>query len=163
MGRRRIIWLAVLGTLAVFQLQGQTYTLSINSTAAWAPLAEFTGVAGEDYPASFESAANEYRFTVSRPGPPSTDPYEVTVRRQDTVWNAGLTLDVRRTGDGGGGGTISGGLSYQEIGTTDAPFWTGTGRKNNIPVQLRISGAFGGAGIPAGTYTTTVIYTITDT
>ena len=162
-GRQRGVCFVVIGTLAVFNLQGQ-YTLSIDNTDPWEPQADFVGLAGDDYPASFESDPNQYQLSVAPPGgPPGSQPdYEVTVRREDTVWDPGLTLEVRRTGDGGGPGTISGGLGYLAVSTTDAIFFEGRGRKSNIPVQLRLSGAFGGEGVPAGSYTTTVIYTIAD-
>ena len=160
---RRLLLFALFAALSAVALHAQTATITITPTTAWAPAISFTGLPGEDFAATFESAANEYRISVGNANPAVL--WIISVRRQDTTWHPGLTLDVRRTTDGGGGGSVgpAGTLNvYQQILTTDAMLMEGDRNRNNIRIQLRVSGAFGGAGVPAGVYTTTVLYTISD-
>lgn len=70
-------------------------------------------------------------------------------------------LFVKRTSDGTGGGTISGGTTYQQITDTDQSFFTGTGGKKAVTIEFKLDNV--SVQIPFGTYTTSVIYTIVDT
>ena len=159
---RRLLQLVLLWVAPAFALHAQTAEISMTPTTVWIPAISFVGLPGEDFAAGFESAANEYRISVGNANP-AVD-WRITVRRQDTTWHTGLTVEARRTGDGGGPGTVTGGTIgvYQTIGTTDAMLMEGRRNKNNIPIQLRAGGAFASAGVPAGSYVTTVIYTISD-
>ena len=163
---RRLFLFALFTALSAVAVHGQTATITITPTTAWAPAISFTGLPGEDFAATFESAANEYRIAVANAGPPGVVLWRVEVRRQDLLWDAGLLLEIQRTGPGtaGPGGQITAGdlNVYQSVGTINATLIEGRRGMTDIPFQLRVSGAFGGAGVPAGVYTTTIIYTISD-
>jgi hypothetical protein len=84
----------------------------------------------------------------------------VDVKKSDTNWHANFQLYVRRTSDGSGSGSISGGTSYQEITDTDQSFFNGTLDRSNITGQLELTGVT--VQIPVDTYTTTVYYTVVE-
>jgi hypothetical protein len=80
--------------------------------------------------------------------------------RTDVTWDSHLTLSVRRTSDGVGGGAISGGDSYLPLGTGTSTFFSGTGDRLNIQMQLRLDGV--SASVPANSYATTITFTVVD-
>jgi hypothetical protein len=75
-------------------------------------------------------------------------------------WNGSLTLWVRRSSSGSGGGTVQGGLSYQMLDAVSREFFTGTDDKIGIGVQLRLTGM--SVQIPDATYSCSVVYTVSD-
>jgi len=84
---------------------------------------------------------------------------------QQTVssnWDPLLKLYVRRSGDGTGLVTISGGSAFQQVTGASSLFFSGLlglgfGR-DNIPIQYKIEGL--SVLLPAKTYTTTILFTI---
>lgn len=119
--------------------------------------------AGNNYSTSaVESAANQFLFDIV--GGPSTN-FTLTVNRLDADWSNLLSVLVRRTGPGAGsGGFIAGGDNYQMVTTLPQTLSFGTfgpsGRRNNIPVQIRLAGI--SVLVPAKTYTTTLVFTISN-
>lgn len=91
----------------------------------------------------------------------AADTWRVEVRRTDTTWDAGVALWVHRTSDGTGPGSISGGGSYVEVGTTDAALFTGAGDRSSISLQFRITGM--SVGVSPDAYLSTVTFTVVDT
>jgi hypothetical protein len=90
-----------------------------------------------------------------------TDNWRVDVRRiDDGSWYGDFTLYVKRTSEGEGNGSISGGLSYIEIKTTDTQFFFGAGNRSNINLQYELTGMSINA-LPDN-YSTTVIFTVVD-
>ena len=112
---------------------------------------------GSDLVNSHESASDVGVMDISG----TTSDWDVDVKKSDTNWHASFTLNVRRTTDGSGAGSISGGTSYQEITDTDSTFFSGNKNRSNIDLQLQLTGA--SVQITPDTYTTTVSYTITET
>jgi len=151
--------LLVLPVLRLPAAQPLEITLTNNWTTPSFGITNLAGGAGTDFSATpWESAANAVELEVKFSNPPWT----VSVRKVDSAWNAVLHLSVRRTGPGTGGGTLSGGTTYQEITGTDTAFFSATGGdKKNIPLQFQISGVTVTLG--AATFSTTVYYTVTDT
>ncbi len=91
--------------------------------------------------------------------------WRVWVRKADTTWNANLHLWIVRTADGsdnGGGGSIGGGATFQEITNVETVFYYGvqgtTRRRTNVKAQLRLDGPVAAAGARA--FSTTVNYRI---
>ena len=65
------------------------------------------------------------------------DDWRVDVRRVDGGgWHADYTLYAKRTSNGVGPGSASGGLSYMEITTTDTELFSGAGNLNHIDSWL---------------------------
>ena len=90
----------------------------------------------------------------------SGDAWRVDVKRTDTSWPAGVSISVKRWDDGTGLGSISGGLSYQPVELTERSFFSGTGDRFDIHVQLK-TGNFS-LQVPPGAYSTTLTYTVVD-
>lgn len=115
--------------------------------------------AGSNLISIYESVSDHGLMTLSNTTG-NADNWRVDVRRSDTTWNGNLVLFVKRTGDGSGGGSISGGSGYQQITALDSQFFSGSGDRTNIPIQLKLSGV--SITIPPNTFSTTVIYTVVD-
>lgn len=103
---------------------------------------------------------------VSFSGFSSFSSYTVRVHKSDLDWNAALTLQVRRrgSGTGGSGGSINGSSNYITLTNSPQVFYNGSvglsSGRTNVPVRYRISGRT--VLIPAKTYTTNIIYTISN-
>jgi hypothetical protein len=89
------------------------------------------------------------------------DAWRVDVRRVDGGgWHGDFTLYARRTSSGNGQGSISGGLSYIEITTTDSEFFSGAGSLWNIDVQYQLTGM--SIGVLPANYNTIIVFTVID-
>ncbi len=120
--------------------------------------------AGLNYSIVPVSAVNQTLISLSRLKGSST--FEVMVNKVDSDWNNLLDLQVQRTGtgNGGSGGAINGGETYISITNTPQLFFSGfnfsSNVRNNIPIQYRLNGI--SVLVPVKTYTTTVVYTISN-
>lgn len=117
--------------------------------------------AGLNYTTDATSSTSQSLMTVT--GNTQTNP-KVYVQKTDISWNSNLTLWLKRTGNGTGllAFTIAGGTTFQQI--TNSPLYFfdlftlfGTS-VNDIPIQYEIKGL--SVLIPAQSYTTTLLYTI---
>ncbi len=133
--------------------KNQPWSLTVGS-------ADIIGGAGGDFAAEYESAADEKQLQISNPGPLSGY-YRVDVRKSDSSWDSRITLYIRRTSDGTGTGTISGGTVYQEVTDQDTEFFSGYQDRSDIDVQFKVSGGYAGLGLHADSYVTSVVYTVT--
>jgi len=86
--------------------------------------------------------------------------WRVDISKSDTNWDANLQLWTRRTGNGTGLGSISGGTAYQQVTGVDSYFFNGNFPHYNIPIQYQVRGV--SVQVPADSYETTVVYTITE-
>jgi hypothetical protein len=137
--------------------------IDIVVTGSWAltiDASNLTGGAGTDLIDTYESASNQVTVTISGTTGDS-DNWRVDVKRTDSTWHNDFTLSVKRTGDGAGGGSISGGTAYQAVGTSDSAFFSGAGDRSDVPVQLELSGV--SVQVAPNTYSTSVTYTVVDT
>lgn len=82
------------------------------------------------------------------------------VKKIDGDWHADLHLHAKRTSDGTGSGSISGGDAYQEITGIDQGFFNGNGDRSSVNVRLKLTGV--SIQVPPNVYTTTVYYTVSD-
>lgn len=135
------------------------------SPSSWNPVIPntFLQEAGANYAGAGESPTNQTSLSFSVA---ILNSYRVSVRKVDSDWNSSIGLFVRRTGDGGGllSGS-AGGLSYIQLTGSNQTFFTfSTGLSllgiGTIPVQYAINGL--SVLLPAKTYTTTVVYTISN-
>lgn len=118
--------------------------------------------AGADWAGTHETSGAENPSMTMSNLASNSQPWRIDVRRLDTLWPAGVPLYVRRTSDGTGPGTISGGLTYQAITAVDQSLFTGTGDRSMVDLQLRVEGVAVGV-LDVRTYDTEVIYTLTET
>ena len=138
--------------------------ISLKVTGKWQAIlraTDLTGGAGTDYQTPFESAVDEVKLTITKTAGP-TAPWRIDIRRTDVNWDADLTLYAKRSSDGTGDGTISGGTTYQAVTTTDQSFFTGTGDRSQIGLQYQIDG-FSVNNLQVDTYETTIYITVTET
>jgi hypothetical protein len=130
------------------QTQGGRWTIDLDDTS-------LSGGAGTDFASPVESAADLVDVDVSNP----QNAWRIDIRRTDSVWHANLRIYARRTTDGTGSGTVSGGTTYQEITTVDQPFITGTLGRSNMKVQLAVDVE---VSVGIDNFSTTIYYTATD-
>jgi len=131
---------------------------------------EFSGLssavqeAGEDIPSTYTTVTDAVELDLFRSGFfANLFPYnwQVEINRLDTEWHPSLRLRIIRTGAGTGVYSFfTGGTVPQEIGTTSAFFLEGSGYRVDIPLQFELSGL--SVTLPAKTYRTTVLFTVTD-
>lgn len=116
---------------------------------------DLTGGAGTDFPGTWESVSDLIDIDVTK----TDNTWAVEISKTDTLWPSQVRIYARRTTDGSGDGTITGGTSYQEITDTDEPFFSGTGDRTAIKVQLKLESMT--VGINMEDYSTTISYTAT--
>ncbi|MBL7814150.1 MAG: hypothetical protein JNL70_04015 [Saprospiraceae bacterium] len=125
--------------------------------------------AGSDYSANATSAINQTLVSLTMPGGVFGANFTVSVHKIDTDWHSNLSLWVQRTGTGTGNGlfsaSITGGASFLQLTSSPQTFYTGTtgflgSTRNNVPIQYEIRGI--SVLIPVKTYSTTVVYTISN-
>lgn len=112
--------------------------------------------AGSDLIDSYESASKAIFISITA----FNRNWQVNVKRIDTNWQSNLHLHVKRTSNGAGTGSISGGTSYQEVTEADQSFFSGFSSRYSISLQLKLSNV--SVQIPPGNYTTTVYYTVVE-
>jgi len=139
-----------------------SYAIDLTSAGSWTRVvteSDLQGGAGSNLVATYTSNASEVSLSVTGTIDVA-DNWRIDVRRADDIWHDNLSLFVRRTGDGIGPGTISGGGSYQEITLTDAPLFSGAGDRTGVTLQLQLDGM--SVSVPAAIYSTTITYTVVD-
>ena len=93
--------------------------------------------AGSDLRSPIESGSSEFRVDVSNSGGAS---WTLSLRRSDLSWPSGVALAARRTSDGSGAGSISGGTGYQSVTALDQALFSGSGDRSGIGIQLKLEG-----------------------
>ncbi len=96
---------------------------------------------------TYESAVNQIRLRISG----SAGNWKVSVRKEDTNWHPNLVLKIRKSS-----GKDKPIVTVQN---TNMEFFSGD-RDTNAHLQLTLEGV--SVEVPPDTYTTTVIYTITE-
>jgi len=156
----RLFFLAVLVLLFLTEAEG----IDISVTGGWSETVNETDLisgAGSNLVDTYESSTNASTINISN-CIDDQDEWKLNVKRDDTGgWPISLILYVKRTSDGTGGGSLSGGLSYTEISPTiDSQFFEGRGDRNNITVQYKLTGM--SVSISSKNYSTTVVFTVVD-
>jgi hypothetical protein len=130
---------------------------SLNRTIG---LSDLQGGAGTDLKSFYESGASAIEVEITGTTG-STDNWQVDISKVDTHWLAGLQLYIRRSADGVGDGAISGGTSYQEVGSVSLSFFTGRSNRTGVTVQFKLTGV--SVHTPPASYSSTVYFTVIDT
>lgn len=142
---------------------GAARAMDLAESGSWSPSissADLVAGAGTQLSANEDSATSEVILDITLTGGDS-DAWRVDVRRADSAWDADLHVWVRRTGSGSGTGTITDGLSWTEVLSTDATFYSGAGDRTNVPVQIRVTGI--SLSLSPDAYLTSLHYTLVDT
>jgi hypothetical protein len=132
----------------------------------WTPTFDVTylsGLPGTDFTGTQSSAANQALINVNRLTT-LTKSWIVYAKRTNISWPGGLTLWIQRTGNGTtlGGGTIDAGSLnvWRQIVAGDTELFRGSRVRYNVPAQLEVRGLT--VLMHAGTWTTTVTFTLTE-
>ncbi len=136
--------------------------IEITSIGSWSrPItaSDLLGAGGSALTSTYESASNQVVLSVTGTTGNSAG-WRIDIHRTDSTWDNRLTFSLKRTGDGLGGGSILGGTSYQPLGVTSSTFFTGTGDRAGIPLQLKFSGV--SVLIPANSYATEITFTVVE-
>jgi hypothetical protein len=138
--------------------------IDIFVTGDWTNLAitanDLTAGAGSNLTPEYQSTIDQVTIDILNTTG-NSDSWRVDVKRTDSTWNSIPVLAVKRYDAGSGGGSISGGLGFQTVGMTDMAFFSGTGNRTGIHVQLRISNI--SVSLSPGNFSTTISYTVVDT
>ncbi len=162
--KRPTVFAAALLSLSMFWATPALAVLSIATSGSWSltvDASDLSAGAGSDLVNSQTSSSTQGSIDISGTTG-SSDNWRVDVKRVDTTWDSDFTIYVRRTGDGTGDGSITGGTTFQEVTTTDASFFSGSGDRTGINVEFMIEG-FSVSTIPVDVYDTAITYTIVDT
>jgi hypothetical protein len=148
--------------IAVLMLAGKAQAIDISAAGGLNRTigsSDLVSGAGSALAGDYESPASASSIDVFNCAD-NSDNWRIDVSRSGGTWSGDFTLQVRRTSDGSGGGSVSGGISYIAVGTTAGQFFSGGGNRNGMNVQYKLSGV--SLQIAPGTYATTVIYTVVD-
>ncbi len=146
-----------------FYLKSPIFSQTINVTGNWDYAISTSNIteAGLDFTGVYTSDRGQVLIDVKSNG---NNNWYVYVRKMDVHWHDDLRIKVKRNGNGNGGGNgskINGGTDqYIRIKDTDRLFFSGKKNRSNIPIRFRMRKV--SVLIPADTYQTTIIYTITD-
>jgi hypothetical protein len=152
----------VIVIVSLFTILCRVQAIDISASGGWTETideADLVSGAGSDLIDTYQSITNATTANISNCADDS-DNWEIDVRRVDGTWDGDFTLYVKRTSDGEGSGSISGGISYIEITTTDTQFFTGAGNRNNVDLQYELTGMSISAS--PENYSTIVVFTVVD-
>ncbi len=138
------------------------YAIDVYVTGGWNLTVDsscLVGGAGSNLIDSFESNLDASMINITGTGG-SGDVWRVRVRKSSVSQLHGVVLYAKRTGDGSGSGTVSGGTSYVAVETSDTDFFDGSGDRTAISVQYKVSGI--SINVPPGTYSTVITFTVVD-
>jgi hypothetical protein len=135
-------------------------TSSITATGNWSDLtigaSNLAAGAGSNLIDTYQSAADAVSINITD----TSGNWGLVVKRDNSTWHPNLHLHIRRTSDGSGSGSISGGNSYQEVTDIDQSFFSGNSDRSNVNVQFELTGV--SIQVPPDVYTATVYYTVSD-
>jgi hypothetical protein len=151
--RATAILIAALSLLVVARAANITISGSWSRTIGSGDL---QGGAGSNLNPTYASSSNQVYMSVTT----TLTNWRVDILRIDSSWNSNFVLSIRRTGNGMGSGTVSGGTNYQTILTTSQTLVTGSGNLYLIALQEQLGGV--SVSIPVATYSTTIQYTAVD-
>ena len=158
---KRIVRYIIPALLATFVCgAGICWAASITATGNWLDLtinaSNLTGGAGSNLIDTYQSDPAAVSITITA----TSGNWGLNVKKINSNWHDNLHLHIKRTSDGTGSGSVSGGGSYQEVKDIDQGFFSGNGDRSNVNVQLELTGV--SIQVPPAVYTATVYYTVSD-
>jgi hypothetical protein len=145
-------------TAVIALLVVEASAVDIASSGDWTQTitaADLTAGAGSDLNSEYDSPVGITTINIDN----VSGTWQVNISRDTSSWPAGLHIWVRRTSDGTGTGSISGGAAYVEITALDTEVFSGTGARDNVALQFRVTGL--SKTVTPDTYVSSVIYTVT--
>ena len=157
---QKTIFAAVLAAFLMF-CKCRAYAVDITASGGWVELlVDSSGLsAGENRLMSYESRADATILDITGTAD-GKDAWLVRVRKSDGSWPEGVTVSLKRTDDGNGGGAINGGTSYTDISGSYVDFFDGSGDRTSILVQYKISGV--AATLSPAVYGASITFTVVD-
>ncbi len=119
--------------------------------------ADLVAGAGSPLQETHDSPSDQVSLDVSETGG-ATEAWVIRVYRDDVVWRPELRVYVRRTGDGAGLGSVSGGLGWVEVGAAEQTLFEGTGDRLGVGLQFRVVGV--DLDVPIDSFATSLVYTV---
>lgn len=147
----------------------QAQQVTITVTGSWSLTigsSDLQGGAGSDLNSTYQSATNQVSINIDKVVNGNfwdwfvNYNWRVDVEKQDTNWDSRLQLWVHRSGNGFGFGSISGGTNYQQVTNSTTSFFSGSRRRFWITIQYELRNV--SVQVPVDTYSTLVIYTVTE-
>jgi len=139
---------------------------SIDTNGSWSETIDASDLiagAGSNVNSTYTSPGDQATVDITLTSG-ALDEWRVDVKKSDSTWHSSTHLYLRRSSDGTPGhigATISGGTSYLEVTDIDQAFFSGSGDRLNVGIQLRLTGF--SIQVPPGNYSTTVTLTFIDT
>ena len=160
-GSTMIRWknILLLSALPVLFFDGPSYCQNITVTGSWTLAIDASNLqsgAGSDLISTYTSDADQIKIDVKK----TKLTWQVTVRSSGINWHPSFHFSVRRTSDGTGPGSVSGGTSWLEVTDVDQLFFSGENDKSNMDIQCRLSGM--SLQVAPEFYSNTIIYTVTE-
>ncbi len=155
----RVKSIMVFVILGVFFTGKASYSQDISITGNWSLVIDASDLqsgAGTDLNPTYFSATDEISIDITN----TITNWQVTVRGTASNWHGNFTFGLRRTTDGTGFGSISGGTAWLIVSGADQQFFAGSWPRWNIKVQCGLTGI--SLQIPPDTYIGTLIYTVTE-
>ncbi|MFP4459747.1 MAG: hypothetical protein ACLFSQ_09190 [Candidatus Zixiibacteriota bacterium] len=145
----------IIGAISVFGQMTLTMTGGVSETINRDDL---TAGAGSDLASDYISSTSAASIDISST---SGSSWKVQVKKTDSTWDTDLVVYVRRTSDGSGSGTITGGGTYQQVTGTYADLFSGSDDRSSINVQVKLSG-MAVADVGADTYSSSVSFKVVE-
>ena len=143
--------------LLVLVLSGAGHSADLTSSGDWVLGVNATNLvarAGSDLQAKFESASGVTTLTISN----ATGAWSLRARRSGGQWNGAVAMQVKRTSDGSGSGSNTGGNAYVDVSGTDSEIFSGSGNRSGISLQFKLTGLT--TKVAPATYLSSVIFTV---
>jgi hypothetical protein len=132
---------------------------TLSSSGNWSRTidsSDLVGGAGSALNSQYQSASAATTLDVSGA---LLSSWNVTARIATGTWNGNFHLSVKRTSNGSGLGSISGGTSFTELTSVDTQIFSGSLNRSGITIQYQLTGV--SVTVAPNTYSSSVIYTIT--
>jgi len=147
--------------LILFVSAGAGNAQSVTATGNWVYSVAATDItqAGTNFTGTYVSASSQTSISLTVGG---NSQWRVYIARTAGTWSNSLIISALRTTNGtgvGGVGQIAGGTNYQAITTIATQLFNGRRSRTGIGIQYQVSGV--SVTLPAATYSTSIIYTIT--
>ena len=133
------------------------HPVDLTSSGDWSESitsADLVAGAGSDVRSQLESVSGVTTLTISTA--PGT--WSLRVRLSGNGGSGDVTVQVKRTSGGSGGGSISGGTAYQALTGSDAELFSGSGDRSNISIQYKLTGL--SRSIAPATYLSSIVFTV---
>ena len=140
------IWMIPDGRAIQVSVTGD-WTLTIDET-------DLIAGPGSDLNPQYPSATDQITVDITQTGKNWT----VYIQGSVTNWHSDLSVYVRRTSDGTGNGSISGGTNWMQVTLGSQQFFQGRRRRLGINAQFGLTGM--SVQVPPDTYSGTITYTI---